>query len=112
MPNFGPISFYYYHAYSPENLSEKLEFFDSIGLHDLVINNSANLVQSIELTFARYQVLTREGGVLNIADHFGELRIPEDLFKRRYGYTNEEAKKRYPYPRKMRNLIENISKMS
>ena len=39
---------------SIDNIKQKIDFYDSIGLHELAINDTKKLMQSVSLSYARY----------------------------------------------------------
>ena len=54
---------------SIENLKPKIEFFNSIGLHDLIIVSPIRLIQSISLSYARYNFLNDNGIEVNMENY-------------------------------------------
>ena len=47
--SFPPI-----YSYNTDNIKQKIDFYDSIGLHELAINDTKKLMQSVSLSYARY----------------------------------------------------------
>ena len=57
---------------SMENIKEKIDFYDYIGFHEIVAINPLFLIQSINLSYARYNYLTSRGNKITV-DNFKRL---------------------------------------
>ena len=58
------------------------------------------LIQSLELTYARYRFLSDLGIMINI-DNYNKLFYMQSQFSNKYGITNNELLNRYPYNQKI-----------
>ena len=85
------------YGYSTDNIKQKIDFFDSINMHDLAITDTKQLMQGVALSYARYQFFIYEQGVVIDADNYKMLFVPQNHFKNKYGYNNDEIKQKYPY---------------
>ena len=79
-----------------DRIKEKIEFYDSIGLHELAIEKSKNLMQSVELSYARYKFYEGKGYNIDMSN-YRLLFMETQEFKNRYGMTKEELLKLYDY---------------
>ena len=88
---------------SIENLRQKTEFFNAIGLHDIFINNSKYLMQSITLSYARYKFYLEKG--INIdTNNYRRLFTDQKKFEKSYGITKKELISRYNYDKYLEEL--------
>lgn len=79
-----------------ENLKKKIEYFKEIGLGEMIIKTPKNLMQSLDLTYARYEYLkTKE--IEKWEQYHNRLFYNSKLFKKRYGITKEELLEKYKY---------------
>ena len=84
------------YGFNIENIKEKVEFYDSIGMHDLLVVNTKNLMQSVALSYARYKFYLSLG--INISmDNYEKLFINNKVFEKLYGIKKEELLNRYSY---------------
>lgn len=84
------------YGFNIENIKEKVEFYDSIGMHDLLVVNTKNLMQSVALSYARYKFYLSLG--INISmDNYEKLFISNKVFEKLYGIKKEELLNRYSY---------------
>ena len=84
------------YSYSIENIKQKIEFYNSINLHSLVLIDSKLLMQSTKLSYARYQFLKEKGIDINEAN-YKKLFVAQKQFEKQYGITNQEILEKYPY---------------
>lgn len=81
---------------STDNIKQKIDFYDSIGLHELAINNTKNLMQSVSLSYARYMFYKEKN--IEITDKsYNKLFINQKQFQKAYGITKEELLEKYDY---------------
>lgn len=85
---------------SEENLNKKIEFYKEIDLEIIVMENTMRLMQSVELTYARYRFLNDLGININ-QDNYRKLFYDQKAFAKQYGITNKELLNRYSYNQKV-----------
>ena len=81
---------------SIENIKQKIEFYDSIGLHSLAIVAPKNLMQSTKLSYARY-IFFKEKGIVIDETNYNKLFASQKQFEKQYGVTKNEILQKYPY---------------
>lgn len=81
---------------SSENAKEKIVFYESIGLRNMIIRDTRQLLQGIDLTYARYQLLKQKGIIIDMTN-YRLLFLTQDKFEKRYGATKKELLELYPY---------------
>ena len=85
------------YGYSIENIKRKIDFYNSIGLSFLPIKNTIKLMQSTELSYARYKFYKARGITID-RDNYIKLFVRQKQFEKQYGITKAELLKMYPYP--------------
>ena len=50
---------------SKENINDRIEYYDSIGLHDIMLKHPKHFMQSTGLTYARYMYLNSIGDTID-----------------------------------------------
>ena len=81
---------------SIDNIKQKIDFYDSIGLHELAINDTKQLMQSVSLSYARYMFYKEKS--IEITDRsYKKLFIGKKQFEKAYGITKEELLEKYDY---------------
>ena len=84
------------YGYSIDNIKQKTDFYDSIGLHELAINDTKQLMQSVSLSYARYMFYKEKN--IEITDKsYNKLFINQKQFQKAYGITKEELLEKYDY---------------
>ena len=84
------------YGYSIDNIKQKIDFYDSIGLHELAINDTKQLMQSVSLSYARYMFYKEKN--IEITDKsYNKLFINQKQFQKAYGITKEELLEKYDY---------------
>ena len=84
------------YGYSIDNIKQKIDFYDSIGLHELAINDTKQLMQSVSLSYARYMFYKEKN--IEITDKsYNKLFINQKRFEKAYGITKEELLEKYDY---------------
>ena len=84
------------YGYSIDNIKQKIDFYDSIGLHELAINDTKQLMQSVSLSYARYMFYKEKS--IEITDRsYKKLFIGKKQFEKAYGITKEELLEKYDY---------------
>ena len=84
------------YGYSIDNIKQKIDFYDSIGLHELAINDTKKLMQSVSLSYARYMFYKEKNIEINDKS-YNKLFIGQKLFEKAYGITKEELLEKYYY---------------
>lgn len=79
-----------------EKTKGKILFFREMGLENIVLEKPRNLIQSIELTYARYNYLKDIGEDITTQD-YNKLFIDGKYFKRKFGKSKEELLEMYNY---------------
>ena len=82
--------------FSIENIKNKIEYLKEIGLEDIIINDSKQLMQSVDLTYARYELLKEKGIDITIENYI-KLFINNKRFEKQYGITKQEILEKYNY---------------
>ena len=84
------------YSYSIDNIKQKIDFYDSIGLHELAINDTKKLMQSVSLSYARYMFYKEKN--IEITDKsYYKLFINQKRFEKAYGITKKELLEKYDY---------------
>ena len=81
---------------SIDNIKQKIDFYDSIGLHELAINDTKKLMQSVSLSYARYMFYKEKN--IEITDKsYNKLFINQKQFEKAYRITKVELLEKYDY---------------
>ena len=83
-------------GYTIENIIDKIEFYNLIGLHDLFIKYPKKLMMSLDLAYARY-MFYKDIGIIIDASNYSKLFHSNKQFYDRFGIEKEELIKRYKY---------------
>ena len=84
-------------GYSIENITKKINFYKEIGLDFIITNYTKNLMQSVELSYARYNYFKNDN---NEITSYSYLFCNEKRFKKQFGITKQELLQMYPYKNK------------
>ena len=87
---------------SIENVKKKLDFYGDIGIGNVFINDTKNLMQSVELSYARYYFLYDRGIVID-ESNYGKLFYGNKAFEKQFGVSKEYLLDKYPYEENKRN---------
>ena len=87
------------YSLSMENISRKLEFYDSIGLREIIIKDSKKLMQSVEISYARYLFL-KDKGIEITTTEYNKLFLNQPQFEKQQGITKEAILNLYNYQEK------------
>ena len=79
-----------------DNIREKVDFFEYIGLADLIVLKNKLLMQSVELSYARYMFFLSMG-ISITKDNCEKLFMTEAAFEKRYKKSREELLELYKY---------------
>ena len=85
---------------SIENIKKKIDFYDSIDMHELAIIDSKQLMQSVDLTYARYMFYESIGIKIDI-NNYRKLFIGNANFEKQYSITKKELLEKYNYKKYM-----------
>ena len=81
---------------SIENIKQKIDFYNLIGMHELAVVDAKMLMQSINLSYARYSFYMNLG--INVdMNNYRKLFINQKQFEKTYEITKEELLERYDY---------------
>ena len=86
---------------SEENIDKKIEFYKEIDLEFIITEDTLQLMQSVELTYARYRFLIDMSIIIN-QDNYAKLFYVQKQFIKQYGINNNELINRYPYNQKVK----------
>ena len=100
------------YSLSIESIKQKIEYYDSINMHELAIVDAKQLMQSVNLSYARYSFYKDRGIDIGMSN-YKKLFIEQKRFEKAYGITKKELLEKYDYnkykeERKM-NLLERRS---
>lgn len=84
------------YGYGIENIRAKIDFYDSINMHELANVHSTYLMQSVDLSYARY-CFYQDKGVNITIDNYAKLFCSNKVFKKTYGINKKELIKKYNY---------------
>ena len=79
---------------SIDDIREKKEFYDFLGIGFIILLEPRRLIQSLNLSYARYMFLLSIGIHIN-KDNFRKLFIEEKQFIKLYNKTNEDIINQY-----------------
>ena len=81
---------------SIENIKQKIDFYNLIDMHELAVIDAKMLMQSINLSYARYSFYMNLG--INVdMNNYRKLFINQKQFEKTYGITKKELLERYDY---------------
>lgn len=81
---------------SLEYIKEKIEFYNSIGLHSILIKDTSHLITSLSLVYARYMFL-KEKNITIDEKNYRRLFVRSKQFQKKYNISSEELINKYPY---------------
>jgi len=84
------------YGYSIESIREKKYFYDSIGLYDLFVIDTKQMMQSSKLSYARY-MFYKSIGIIITMNNYKKLFIDQSRFEKQYGITKQELLRMYSY---------------
>lgn len=89
---------------SEENIEEKLNFYNDINLSLIAINDTKKLMQSVELSYARYMYFEERGITIDESNYI-RLFYNNKKFTKQYGITKEELFEKYKYDDEKRKKV-------
>ena len=84
------------YGFSIENMKQKIDFYDSIDMHELAVINPKQLMQSVNLSYARYSFYKDRGIDIDM-NNYGKLFVGQKNFEKTYGITKKELLEKYDY---------------
>ena len=81
---------------SIENMKQKIEFYDSIDMHELAVINPKQLMQSVNLSYARYSFYKDRGIDIDM-NNYRKLFVEQKKFEKAYRITKKELLEKYDY---------------
>ena len=90
---------------SIDNIKNKKEFYDQIGLTDIMILKPKFIMQSVDLSYARYMFYKDKETEINL-NNCTVLFMDQKVFIKKYGISNKELIEIYNY----QEYIENNTK--
>ena len=84
------------YGYSIENMKQKIDFYDSIDMHELAVINPKQLMQSVNLSYARYSFYKDRGIDIDM-NNYRKLFDGQKRFEKAYGITKKELLEKYDY---------------
>ena len=81
---------------SIENMKQKIDFYDSIDMHELAVINPKQLMQSVNLSYARYSFYKDRGIDIDM-NNYRKLFVGQKNFEKTYGITKKELLEKYDY---------------
>ena len=91
-------------SYSEENIEEKLNFYNNINLSLIAINDTKKLMQSVELSYARYMYFEERGITIDESNYI-RLFYNNKKFTKQYGITKEKLLEKYKYDDEKRKKV-------
>ena len=84
------------YGYSIENMKQKINFYDSIKMHELAVIDTKQLMQSVALSYARYQFYLSRGITVDMSN-YKKLFLGNKQFEKQYGIGKTELLMLYNY---------------
>lgn len=103
-------------GYSIDNIKRKINFYKSINLENIVLEDTKLLMQSVNLSYARYRYLKSREIIVNI-NSYSRLFYCQKVFEANFGIDNKAVKKMYPFEeylkvQKLYKKLEILSKLN
>ena len=84
------------YSLSIESIKQKIDFYDSIDMHELAVINPKQLMQSVNLSYARYSFYKDRGIDIDM-NNYRKLFVGQKKFEKTYGITKKELLEKYDY---------------
>lgn len=84
------------YSFSKEKIMNKIKYFQERKLEKVILHDTKQLMQSLELTHARYEFLKENGIEIN-DQQYKELFYSENQFKSKFKITKEEILNKYQH---------------
>lgn len=95
------LSFPAIYSCNIENIKRKILYLRKIGLGDVIIKNPKQLMQSVDLTYARYEYLTKKKNIKITYKNYAQLFKSAKSFEKNYGIKKSDLLQKYPYNKKI-----------
>ena len=89
-------------GYGIENIKEKIDFLISENLKNIILKKPKNLMQSVDLTYARYRYLTEERHIDIDEENSRYLFKNKKEFENTFGIDNLTLVSNYCYDKEVR----------
>ena len=81
---------------SSENIKNKIEFYNSIGMKEILLKSPKYFMQSVELSYARYMFFREKNDIIDSSNYI-KLFTSNKRFEKQFGVKNEELLEKYNY---------------
>ena len=88
-------------GYSLDKIKTKINYLKEINLEQIVTTNTKQLIQSTELTYARYEYLKNEQNKTITMVDYTRLFVRDKQFEKQYNITKKELLEKYDYNKYM-----------
>ena len=85
---------------SNDSIVRRIVLLNKLGLNNIILSDTKQLIQSPELTFARYQCLVSNGIDVSMST-YRRIFIGNSQFERTYNLSKEQLLKMYKYEGEM-----------
>lgn len=99
------IAFPGIYSFNKDKLMAKIKYFQKINLDKVVLCDTKQLMQSLELTHARYEFL-KENGIEIDDENYKMLFFGENQFKNKFKISKEELLTQYQYQEYLEKIKE------
>lgn len=90
------VTFPQVYSLSVDNLTPKIEFYDSIELHNMIVETPRNLIQSVNVSYARYKFFQKKGINITMVN-YKKIFTDNKQFEAQYKITKETLLEKYNY---------------
>ena len=84
------------YSYSIENIKQKIDFYKMINLDFIILEDTKKLMQSVDLTYARYMFFKDED-IEVTRDNYRRLFYTAKIFEKQYGIDKSTLLEKYSY---------------
>ena len=81
---------------SEENIKDRIQYYDSIGLHSIMLKHPKHFMQSTALTYARHMYFESIGVKID-ENNFMKLFCSDKNFVKQYGVDKKTVLEKYDY---------------
>lgn len=90
------VTFPQVYSLGSDNITQKVEFYDSIDLHDMIVETPRNLIQSVNVSYARYKFFQKKGINITMVN-YKKIFTYNKQFEAQYKITKETLLEKYNY---------------
>ena len=90
------------YSYSIENIKQKIDFYKIVDLDFIVFEDTKKLMQSVDLTYARYMFF-KDKGIEVTRDNYRRLFYSVKIFEKQYGIDKSTLIEKYNYQEYIKN---------